>query len=58
MPTLDFCQSLDLEVSVEGVETQEQRVALSRLGCRFYQGYLFGRPEPAEEMLRRQPGVW
>ena len=50
-------KSLDLEVSAEGVETQEQREALSRLGCRFYQGYLFGRPEPAEEMLKRRPDV-
>ena len=40
MPTLDFGKCLDLEVSAEGVDTQEHREALSRLGCRFYQGYL------------------
>ena len=37
-------QSLELEVIAEGVETEAQRNALETLGCRFYQGYLFGRP--------------
>ena len=36
---------------VEGIETAEQVVQLRRLGCRFGQGYYFGRPVPAEETV-------
>jgi predicted signal transduction protein with EAL and GGDEF domain len=38
--------SLALEVIAEGVELTEQRNALLALGCKHYQGYLFGRPAP------------
>lgn len=33
----------------EGVENEEQRACLERLGCPSYQGYLFGRPMPLHE---------
>lgn len=36
--------SLGLEVIAEGVERPAQREALLHLGCRRFQGYLFGRP--------------
>ncbi len=40
---------LDLRVVAEGLETLEQVQAVSELGCRFGQGYLFSRPVPADE---------
>ncbi|MEL4106324.1 EAL domain-containing protein [Oscillospiraceae bacterium WX1] len=37
----------------EGVETAEQLSILTELGCRQVQGYLLGRPVPADEFRRR-----
>ncbi len=44
-------ESLGLRVIAEGVESEQQREFLFRNGCLFYQGYLFGRPMPEEELL-------
>lgn len=38
-----------LDVIAEGIETEEEAAALSRLGCPYAQGYLFSRPLPATE---------
>jgi diguanylate cyclase (GGDEF)-like protein len=45
-------QTLGLEVIAEAVETEGQRSFLADLGCHAYQGYLFGRPGPADEFER------
>lgn len=42
-----MAQELNLEVIAEGVETQEQKDCLSELGCKYFQGYLLGRPAKA-----------
>ncbi|WP_217645567.1 putative bifunctional diguanylate cyclase/phosphodiesterase [Oceanisphaera psychrotolerans] len=44
--------SLRLEVIAEGVETEDQRSGLLDIGCRHFQGYLFGRPMSLEEFER------
>ena len=46
-----MARALDADLVAEGVETREQREALHRLGCRFAQGWLVGRPQPIEQVL-------
>jgi len=45
--------SLSLDVIAEGVESAEQHQALLALGCRQFQGYLFGRPQQLDAMPPR-----
>jgi PAS domain S-box-containing protein len=42
--------SLGMITVAEGVETEEQAGMLLWLGCEMAQGYLFGRPQPAEQI--------
>jgi diguanylate cyclase (GGDEF)-like protein/PAS domain S-box-containing protein len=44
--------SMELEVIAEGVEKRAQATLLADMGCRFAQGYHFGRPMPATEFER------
>lgn len=45
-------ETFGLDVVAEGVETEQQRDELVRLGCHFAQGYHYSRPVPAEEASR------
>lgn len=47
---LAMSKTLGLNVVAEGVETEAQRVFLLAHDCGFYQGYLFGRPVPVDEI--------
>ena len=45
---VSLAHALGLRAVAEGVETASQMATLRQLGCELAQGYLFGRPEPAE----------
>jgi diguanylate cyclase (GGDEF)-like protein/PAS domain S-box-containing protein len=48
-----LCQRLKLTCVAEGVEDQETFRRLRDAGCDAVQGFLFGQPEPGDELTRR-----
>ena len=46
---IKLAKSFGLTTIVEGVETEEQMVALKTMGCDIVQGYYFSRPLPADK---------
>ena len=46
-------RKLGVTMVVEGVETEEERDRLAKLGVRYMQGFLFGRPEPVAKLRER-----
>ena len=46
---IDIADYLGVPVIAEGVETEEQYLALKKLGCTIIQGYYFSKPVPARE---------
>jgi diguanylate cyclase (GGDEF)-like protein/PAS domain S-box-containing protein len=52
---IQLARTLELDLVVEGIESQAQSEQLMRMGCKFGQGYLFARPMAAamiEPLLR------
>lgn len=54
---VELAHALGLSVLAEGVETEAQLDHLRRLGCDGAQGFLFGRPLPADEAEKLIHGV-
>jgi len=50
-----MAHNLGLSVVAEGVESHDQLAFLSELGCDQAQGFLFGRPMPAEKFAKLLP---
>ncbi len=55
--TIRMAQALGLSVVAEGVETPQQYAELRGLGCDYGQGWLFGRPQPADVYARTLAGA-
>ena len=49
---LDIADYLHVPVVAEGVETEEQMLALKDMGCEMVQGYYFSKPVPAKDFER------
>ncbi|USB33005.1 EAL domain-containing protein [Paenibacillus sp. YPG26] len=49
---IELSRNLDMKVVAEGIETDEQLRLLEQLGCHEAQGYLCGRPMPADDLTR------
>ena len=50
----EICRKRGIHTLAEGVETEEQRDFLIRIGCELSQGYLYHRPEPLEQILYKR----
>lgn len=50
---IDMAHHLQITAVAEGVEDKEIVDRLIGMGCDFAQGYFFGRPEPAEQLLAK-----
>ena len=46
---ITMTHKLDLTICVEGIETEDEFAKISELDPDYIQGFLFGRPQPAEE---------
>ncbi len=53
---ISMADSLDLKVVAEGVESLDQSRCLARLGCRYMQGYYYGKPMSAGK-FPLDPGI-
>lgn len=47
---IELAHNMDVIVTAEGIETEEQYETLFNFGCDLGQGYLFSKPVPAEEV--------
>lgn len=48
---IELAKVFAMDVIAEGVESQQQCTTLLSMGCRHFQGYYFGRPQEAVELL-------
>ena len=49
--TIVLAHNLGLDLVAEGVETEAQRDYLSHLGCDLFQGFLYSKPLPADQVV-------
>jgi len=50
---IDLAKALNMTTTAEGIETEGHLDIIKAQGCTYAQGYLFGRPQPAEVIARQ-----
>lgn len=50
---IDLAKSLNLTICAEGIESRIQQSYLSELGCDYYQGFLYSKPLPLNELFEK-----
>ena len=51
---VSLAEALDMDTTAEGAETQDELALIRHLGCSHIQGYVYGRPLLARDVLTRQ----
>ena len=54
---VSLASSLSIHTICEGIETKEQAVLLTKLGCNMAQGFFFARPMPVPEFEKLAYGI-
>ena len=52
---IQLADTLNMQILAEGVETENQLAMLAGLGCHEVQGYIFGKPVPAQTFAQQFP---
>lgn len=52
LSVVGMCKNLNICCLAEGIETEEQRIILSNMGCKLGQGYLFGKPVSSAKSIQ------
>ncbi len=50
--SINMIKDMEMEIVVEGIESEEMADKLAELGCDYLQGFYFSRPLPEEEFLK------
>lgn len=50
--SINMIKDMEMEIVVEGIESEEMADKLSELGCDYLQGFYYSRPLPEEEFLK------
>jgi diguanylate cyclase (GGDEF)-like protein len=54
---VSLAEALGMDTTAEGAETHDELNLIRQLGCSHIQGYVYGRPMPAPDVLARQHAV-
>jgi diguanylate cyclase (GGDEF)-like protein len=54
---VSLAEALGMDTTAEGAETQDELELIRQLGCSHIQGYIYGRPILAHDIIARQTGI-